>query len=275
MDLPADGHVHSQFSWDADRGAMDATCSRAVALGLPAIAFTEHVDPTPFRAGFLAERFGHLVHDGVLTAPELDVEGYLETVEQCRARHPGLTILTGIEVGQPHLRAEEIDALLARGSFDRVLGSLHCLPDGDVLAEPWELFPHRPAAEVFRAYLAEVPAVVAGSSVFTSFAHLDYPVRSWPEDARPFDPADYEDELRHALRALAEGDRALEVNARLPLHPTILRWWPQEGGRLVTFGSDAHEPATLADGLRGVAEMAAAQGFSPDSRPAAPWRWTG
>ena len=53
MRLPADGHVHTEFSWDADRGDMNATCARAVALGLPVVAFTEHVDFTPFRAGFL------------------------------------------------------------------------------------------------------------------------------------------------------------------------------------------------------------------------------
>lgn len=42
--LPADGHVHSQWSWDAPGGSMEQTCKRAVALGLPALAFTEHVD---------------------------------------------------------------------------------------------------------------------------------------------------------------------------------------------------------------------------------------
>ena len=38
--LPADGHVHSQFSWDAPSGDMHATCARAVQIGLPALAFT-------------------------------------------------------------------------------------------------------------------------------------------------------------------------------------------------------------------------------------------
>ena len=57
MELPADGHVHSEWSWDADLGSMEATtCARAVELGLPAVAFTEHVDCTPFRAGFLEEK---------------------------------------------------------------------------------------------------------------------------------------------------------------------------------------------------------------------------
>ena len=44
--LPADGHVHSEWSWDAPNGSMERTCARAVDLGLPAVAFTEHADFT-------------------------------------------------------------------------------------------------------------------------------------------------------------------------------------------------------------------------------------
>ena len=39
--LPADSHVHSEFSWDTGgpdspaRGTMEATCARAVRIGLP------------------------------------------------------------------------------------------------------------------------------------------------------------------------------------------------------------------------------------------------
>ncbi|MFD0630803.1 PHP domain-containing protein [Catenulispora yoronensis] len=42
--LPPDNHVHSEFSWDAFRGSMEATCERAVEIGLPSLAFTEHAD---------------------------------------------------------------------------------------------------------------------------------------------------------------------------------------------------------------------------------------
>ncbi|MDX6284284.1 MAG: histidinol-phosphatase family, partial [Kribbellaceae bacterium] len=165
----------------------------------------------------------------------------------------------------------ELENLLAQGTFDRVIGSLHCLLDGAEYAEPWELYPHRPAEEVFREYLAEIPRMVAGSDLFEVFAHIDYPIRSWPDTAKPFAPEDFEDELRHALQALADGERALEINTRLPLHPTILRWWPEEGGRRVTFGSDAHLPEALAAGLADAAALAESTGFRPDKIPGDPW----
>jgi len=271
MELPTDGHVHSEWSWDADVGSMDSTCARAVEIGLASVAFTEHVDFTPFRAGFLAKKFGHLVADGVLTAPELDVAAYQESVERCRAKYPDLRILTGMEVGQPHRHPSEVADLLEQGTFDQVIGSLHCLPDGDEFAEPWELFPHRPAAAVFRDYLAEIPRMVAGSEVFNVFGHIDYPVRSWPQDGRPFNPPDFEEELRQALRALAAGDRALEINTRVPLDPTVVAWWREVGGQRVTFGSDAHLPQALGAGLAEAAAMARAHGFHPGTKPEDPW----
>ncbi|RKS75638.1 histidinol-phosphatase (PHP family) [Motilibacter peucedani] len=274
--LPADSHVHTEWSWDATRvGDMDASCARAVSLGLPAVAFTEHVDMTPFRAGFLADVHPELVDDGTLTAPPLDVEGYLEAVERCRSKYRDLTILTGVEVGQPHLHRRAVDALVARGGFQRVLGSLHALPDGDDFAEPWELFPHRPAPEVVRDYLAEIPRVVAGSQAFSALAHIDYAVRSWPDDAGPFDPLDFEDELRLALRSVAEGERVLEINTRLPLAPLVVRWWREEGGQRVTFGSDAHRPEFVGHGFSDAAQLAAAEGFRPDHQPGAAWLLAG
>ncbi|GAA1840666.1 PHP domain-containing protein [Microlunatus capsulatus] len=271
MVLPADGHVHSEFSWDALAGSMEGTCRRAVALGLPAVVFTEHVDLTPFRAGALVERYAPLVQDGLLVAPRLDVPGYLASVERCRGLFPELRVVTGIEVGQPHRHGDELAALLAAGSVDRVLGSLHCLPDGDAFAEPFTLVERRPVAELFVEYLAEIPRMVAGSDAFGVLAHIDYPVRSWPATAGPFDPRDFEDELRAALAAVAAGERALEINTKLPLDDTVLRWWVEEGGRRVTFGSDAHEPEKVGRGLEGAAARAEAHGFRPDTRPEDPW----
>ena len=46
--LPSDGHVHTEWSWDAESGSMEASCARAIELGLPSIAFTEHADFAPW-----------------------------------------------------------------------------------------------------------------------------------------------------------------------------------------------------------------------------------
>jgi histidinol-phosphatase (PHP family) len=124
---------------------------------------------------------------------------------------------------------------------------------------------------VVRAYLAEVARLVADSDAFAVLAHIDYPVRFWPAQAGPFDPAVFEAEFRHALRTLAAGGRALEVSTVVPLHPEIVRWWREEGGSAITFGSDAHDPATISDGFAEAAAMVEAHGFRPGRHPRDFW----
>jgi histidinol-phosphatase (PHP family) len=275
--LPADGHVHTEWSWDAWLGSMERTCARAVELGLPAVAFTEHADYSPWvvddgqldHEPFLARLVGA---DGRLRQPALDVEGYLESLQRCRQLFPGLRIISGVELGEPHRNRDVVGELLAAGGFERILGSLHTLAVGDAFAEPVQLYRHRPAAEVLREYLGEAARMVATCDEFAVLAHLDYPLRYWPESAGPLDPRAFEAEFREVLALLADSGRVLEINTKLPMDPVFVRWWHDEGGDAVTFGSDAHEPAALARGLRDAAAMAEAFGFRPTRHPYDVWR---
>lgn len=266
--VPADSHVHSEWSWDATGGSMERSCARAVEIGLPAIAFTEHLDHTVWRSvdsPYAPARLRALADpDGTLTPPPFDAAGYAEELARCRERFPDLRILSGLELGEPHLHAEACAAVLRAGPYDRVLGSLHCLPDQGGFAEPWVIYPHRDPHELVREYLAGVVEMVAASDIFSVLAHIDYPVRSWPVDrAGPFDLTEFEEEFRAALRATARSGRALEINTRLPLHGTILGWWRDEGGDAVTFGSDAHLPTLVGNGFAEAVHMAEAYGFRP------------
>ena len=103
--------------------------------------------------------------------------------------------------------------------------------------------------------------------MFSVLAHIDYPLRYWPEAAGPFDAARYEDEYRAVLAALAGSGRALEINTRVPLPATIARWWYEAGGEAVAFGSDAHQPSAIARGFAQAAAMAEAAGFHPGRYP--------
>ncbi|MGI8613331.1 MAG: PHP domain-containing protein [Nocardioidaceae bacterium] len=276
MTYPADSHVHSEWSWDAQNGSMEGSCARAVELGLPAIAFTEHLDHTVWTAELVGLDADHPVAalsdpDGRLTPPPLDVAGYLESIERCRSRFPDLRILSGLELGEPHWHAEATSQVLASGNFDRVLGSLHCLPDGDGFREPNDLFGHRDPDEVLRTYLIEIARLVDQSDAFSVLGHIDYAARSWPDDRGPFDSTLFEDEFRHALRTTAQSGKALEINTVIPLQAIIVQWWREEGGDAVTFGSDAHDPSTVARSFADAASMAEAHGFRPGRDPLAFW----
>jgi histidinol-phosphatase (PHP family) len=276
MSLPPDSHVHSEWSWDTTIGDMEGTCARAVELGLPAIAFTEHLDHTVWRIALAGPyAMDHLTAiagpGGILVPPKFDAPGYLAAIARCRDRFPSLRILSGVEMGEPHWHGAACAAVLSAGTFDRLLGSLHCLPSGDGYTEPWNIYPYRDAPSVVRDYLAGVAEMVATDAVFEVLAHIDYPVRSWPATAGPFDPADFEEEFRHALRATAESGRALEINTRIPLHASVLRWWHEEGGEAVTFGSDTHSPELVGHAFAEAAEMATAHGFRPGRHPHDLW----
>lgn len=190
-------------------------------------------------------------------------------------------MLAQLHDGKQHWHAAACAAVLGGDHFDRVLGSLHCLPDhgerSGRFAEPPGHYRHRAAADVVRQYLAEVARLVTGSDLFSVLAHIDYPVRSWPErEAGPFDPSAFEDEFRYALRTTAESGRALEISTRIPsLHSTLVRWWHEEGGQAVTFGSDAHQPLAVAVGFQEAAAMAQAHGFRPGRNPYDFWARAG
>ncbi|MBO0883264.1 MAG: PHP domain-containing protein, partial [Mycobacterium sp.] len=227
--LTADSHVHSEWSWDTGgpdsdaRGTMQRTCERAVRIGLPALIFTEHFD---FDDRWLADKqdfppsaHPHINSAGYLRAPLLDVDGYFEAIGRCRRQFPELTILTGVEFGQPHLFEGAARALVDLDRFDRINGSLHTLRIGPDRAEPVTLYRRWKPENVISAYLEEIPRMVAGSDVFEVFTHIDYAVRHWPtEQAGPFDPKQFEDGFRVAMHAIADSGRALEMNTR--------RLWP-------------------------------------------------
>jgi histidinol-phosphatase (PHP family) len=271
--LPPDNHVHSEWSWDTSVGAsMERACAQAVSLGLPAIAFTEHVDFTAWGDGdgspgpppVIAHRYG--------VAP-LDVAGYTASIERCRERFPDLRILSGIEAGEPHRFAGSVAAMLRSGTFERVLGSLHGIVDNGRLVAVDTLYRSLPPDEVLRRYFAELLELVKGSDVFEVLAHADFPRRYWPKHVAAYDERDFEEEYRTVFRALAATDRVLEINTRSPLWSAeLVRWWYEEGGRAVSFGSDAHQ--TYRVGARFDLAVAVAEnaGFRPGRHHLDFWR---
>lgn len=80
--LPADSHVHAEWSWDAQFGSMSDTCQQAVQRGVPAVAFTEHLDHTTWQVdpATFPERFQSRIVNGTFTPPPMDVRGYLGAV---------------------------------------------------------------------------------------------------------------------------------------------------------------------------------------------------
>jgi histidinol-phosphatase (PHP family) len=264
--LPPDNHVHTEWSYDTgDDASMVAACRRAIERGLPAIAFTEHVDAASWQPddGLAVRSLTRTVYPAL--AP-LDIDGYLACVAECRSRFPELRILTGVELGEPHLHASTVGEVLARHPFERTLGSLHVIPTDDGrLVDAWTLLPDATAdqaAEHLRRYFAEMLHLVGSDAPFEVLAHLDFPRRFWPSGGGPYAERAFEAEYRAVLRVLAGSGRVLEVNTRTPLASVdLVRWWREEGGRAVSFGSDAHVPWAVGDRFELATDVVEAAGF--------------
>lgn len=260
--LPADEHVHTEFSWDTGpRASMWEACESALRLGLPAVSFTEHVDFTAWSAG------DHPIVEGQRPrAPgwyvPVDVPAYLDAVDRCRSAFPGLVIRTGIETGEPHLFAGSVAAVLTEGGFERVLGSLHSLVRGGELIGVSQVLQAEDADAVVREYFTELVRMVEGSAVFEVLAHCDFPRRYWPRWSGPYDEADFEEEYRAVFTGLAATDRALELNTTSPLASArLLSWWRDCGGRAVSIGSDAHVPWLVGQRFAEASDVVTAAGF--------------
>jgi histidinol-phosphatase (PHP family) len=245
---------------------MQHACARAVEIGLPGLAFTEHLDfvdwsgEDPIHAGRPTE-----VGPRPRVKP-LDVEGYSADLARCRESFPELRILSGIEAGEPHLFPASVASVLGAGDFERVLGSLHAIEHGGVLtAVDAALFADLDAHDVLRRYFTEMLVLVESSAVFNVLAHCDYPRRYWPTGrAGPYAEGDFEEEYRAVFRALAASGRALEINTRSPLASVaLMRWWWQEGGDAVSFGSDAHQPLRVGEHFETAVDVVEGAGFRP------------
>ncbi len=260
--LPPDNHVHTEWSWDAPAEAsMRRSCEQALVAGVPAVAFTDHLD---FTAGTDGDKIAaeHIDPRPYSRMHLLDVPGYLATVQECRQRYPDLRILTGAEIGEAHLWAASARAVVAGAGFNRILGSLHAIPfDGKLTAADY-LFRRMPADEVMRLYFAELLRLVEGSDIFQVLAHLDFPRRMWPRTAAAYDERAFEPEIRAVLQALAASGRVLEVNTKSPLASAgLLSWWREAGGTAVSFGSDAHQYWRVGDRFKLAVDVVEAAGF--------------
>src|ERR1700728_2355411 len=276
--LPADQHVHTQWSADAPGGSMRDACARAVETGLPGITFTDHADHTTLVASdegaAWIRAIGGTVAGGVYQPQPLDVAGYLECADQCRLEFgEKLRIRAGIELGDPHLH-QQAAARLAGAGFGLIVGSVHSLRRQAGFADAADRYADLPDAEVLREYLAEVTAMVQSPADFAVLAHINYAARYWPGRQGPYRSADFEGEYRVALRALAMSGRALEINTSgwLPLDASLLTWWRAEGGETISFGSDAHDPVTIGREFAAAADMAQAKGFAPGNDGSGLWR---
>ncbi|TFH37406.1 MAG: histidinol-phosphatase HisJ family protein [Anaerolineales bacterium] len=247
--IPQDYHVHSLFSCDSE-SSMEAICRAAIKAGINELGFSDHFDLHP------QEPFpGYL-----------DLEAWWSSLKACQKTFAGeLVIRAGIEVGEPHHYPGRVRTLLKEFPWDFISGALHWV--GTICVFDHAFF-SGDENRTYTRYFAELERLVTEGE-FDILAHLDVAKRYGYEQYGHFQPQRYEEPIRRILRRLAERDLALEINTstlrRSIQQPcpdaTVLAWFLDEGGRWVTLGSDAHNPADVGFGLSNMKSMVRAAGF--------------
>ncbi len=155
-----DTHTHSTYSPDGKK-SLSLMADAAWQRGLQGIACTEHAEWYPGDEAY-----------GYLSLP--DYFANLHSIQEVYTDK--LTLLSGIELGNPHDFPTEVTNILSSWSFDFVIGSVHWM---DNLAG-WELpFFEKGLAHAYHRYFDEVLSMV-DQAQFDVLGHLDLVRRdSW------------------------------------------------------------------------------------------------
>jgi histidinol-phosphatase (PHP family) len=248
--IRTDFHIHTTLSSDAT-GKVNDMVQRAIDLGLEEIAITDHADYNP------------LDKDANPYDPQ---QTYAQTLAARQHFGDRIIIRHGVELGEPHMFVEEIKPV-RQIPLDVIIGSVHFIVSHGVHADFFDVY--KPA-EGIRDFFDFTLAMVREADI-DIMAHLDYfdrytTQRNYP----PYQPDDFKDQIVAILKTIIDRGIAMEVNssgyrsqaARCFPHPTVLGWYRELGGRLISIGSDAHKPEQLGFGFDQAGQTLLELGFT-------------
>lgn len=255
VSIHTDYHVHSTFSPDG-KNTIAELCQQALTLGMREIAITEHAEWHPR-----------------MHWPFPRADAYFDTIAQCRQRYgsQGLTIYSGVELGNPHDHQEKANALINQYPFDVVIASQHWLGADNIHLS--EAFVGREPTQVYANYFLEMGRMSATCD-FDFVAHFDRIF--WPgtdlfgqPDLQLLEPV-----IRETLATIATNGQGLELNGRFLDHVPnwnhailrILTWFREEHGEHVVVNSDAHHVMELARNQDVALALLRSTGFSAPAR---------
>jgi histidinol-phosphatase (PHP family) len=252
-----DLHVHSTCSVDGI-STIEEHARQACVLGLAEIGFCEHVDldPRDRSYGFI------------------DPQRYDREIVAARVAVPGVRLRQGVEITYQSKLEAPLAAWLASHPWDYVIASVHLVDYADgwaIISESGAMaayFAGHSQQQSYSPYFAELLRT-AQSGLGDLLGHLDLVKRFGVRQYGPLDPATFQEEIRQVLRAAAHSGMGLEINTsglrQSPGEPypplSVLRWFRELGGEVVTVGSDAHSADDLGSDIALALEMAREAGF--------------
>jgi histidinol-phosphatase (PHP family) len=233
-------------------------CEDAITKSISIITITDHMEVPEISLGAKSQ-YGNMMEQ---------IANSVADVEECQSVYKdNLTLLKGIELGEPMHNPKMAEKALQIADFDFVLASVHNLKDEEdfYFIDYSSVDVNKLLARYFDELLD-----TAQNADFDSLAHLTYPLRYIAERTNiSVNLNQFSDVIDNIFKALIDREKALEVNtsglfkkikATLP-DINLVKRFKELGGKYVTIGSDAHNAMDLAKGIEQGIELVRTCGF--------------
>lgn len=249
----SDFHIHTRFSGDSEAD-VDKVIQSAIRKGMKYMAITDHND-FEFENGMF----------------ELDTEIYFEFMTRKKSEYKNdIHISVGIECGLEPKFCDRINKLISSYDFDFVIGSSHVINGRDPYYK--EYFENRSVHDAMVEYLLSISENIDMFDNFDVYGHLDYMMRYAPISAeeKRYEYAEYAEHFDTILDKLIKKGKGIEINTsplKSGLYDTnpnlqVLKRYAELGGKIITVGSDAHQPAHIGHSFEVAEKMLTDAGFT-------------
>lgn len=255
MPIKADYHLHSNFSGDSTAD-MEAMIHSAVDQGLTHMCFTEHHD------------IDFVYEDGGEPIFLLNTDSYLYDLIRYKEKYADkLNILFGVELGvQPHI-LKELTSYTQSFDFDFIIASSHISQRKDPYYPSF--YEGRTDWDAYFEYFLSVLENVRNFTDYDVYGHLDYVVRYGKHKNEQYSYLKFADIIDEVLKTIIANGKGIELNTggfRAGLgepNPSfdIIKRYHEFGGELITVGSDAHNPAAVAEHFNKATDILKAAGY--------------
>ncbi len=248
-----DIHNHSIFSADC-HVPTEKMVRAAVRKGCAVFGISEHFDYD-------------CLADGI-TEEKIDVAGYCACASELKEKYrDDIKFLIGAEFGYHPGACELYCAVEREYEFDYVVNSVHVTDGEDCYFQPY--FVGKSKEQAYRRYLETVLESLSAPYDWQIAAHIGYVARNAPYPDPRLYYCEFKPLLDEILRTVIRQEKALEINTNVKTcgyptipHEEIFARYYELGGRLVTFGADAHQPARIGENYALAVAMLKALGFT-------------
>jgi histidinol-phosphatase (PHP family) len=175
-----------------------------------------------------------------------DQEAYFNEYMKYRSSR----LLLGIELGMTPENCQENKKIIEAHPFDCVVGSIHVVDNMDLFMK--ESYQGRAKQAVYERYFDSMINCLKLHGFIDTLGHIDYISRYAVYKEKEIAYPKYRELIDEVLGVLIREGIVLEINTRrlhlkgvFENYTEICRRFYELGGRMVTIGSDAHDPESI------------------------------